>query len=126
MESNTPFNAYQESIIDANINVASPLKQLQLLYQGLFHSLIRMKAHIQHQRIQDKTREANRCMEILSTLDSALDPDENPEVAESLHQLYLFCMRQLMEANLRNKTELVDEVMSSLAPVKQAWEQLSP
>jgi flagellar protein FliS len=63
----------------------------------------------------------SRSHAILEQLLAALDPTHNPTLCEQLMPLYRWCMSHLVEANARQRTESIDEVLRVLGPLRDAW-----
>ena len=57
-------------------------------------------------------------------LQSALDFEEGKELATNLSDLYDYCVRRLLKANIRNDIDGIKEVRSLIQEVKGAWEML--
>ncbi|CAH0540041.1 flagellar export chaperone FliS [Vibrio marisflavi] len=123
MSNNHPFHAYQEASIDAKVNVASPQQLMLMLTRELIHSLIRLKAHIEYERVEGKVKESDRCMEMLVVLEHALDPEVDLELFENCKQVYRFSMGNILRASVQNDLAPLEEVISLIGPLKQTWEQ---
>jgi flagellar protein FliS len=48
------------------------------------------------------------------------------EIAENLDNLYEYCERRLLKANIDNDPGILDEVSSLLHEVKSAWDSIPP
>jgi flagellar protein FliS len=47
------------------------------------------------------------------------------EVALSLYRLYMFCIRRLANAEVRKKEEVLDEIITVIAPLKEAYKEIA-
>ena len=63
---------------------------------------------------------------IIGGLRGSLNLDEGGEIATNLDALYEYMCGQLALANVRNETELLDEVVSLLSEIKAGWDGIEP
>ncbi|MFW5856672.1 MAG: flagellar export chaperone FliS [Planctomycetota bacterium] len=64
-----------------------------------------------------------RAQDILLELLYALDKEQGGKIADNLAQLYTFCYRHLVEANMEKSNEKVDEVIGVLHNLREAWSE---
>ena len=57
-------------------------------------------------------------------LKAGLDDAKGGELAVNLRGLYDYCILVLTEANLKNDVKKVDEAISLIQPVAQAWGEI--
>ncbi len=62
-----------------------------------------------------------RAQEIIRELNCALNMEQGGECATTLRRLYDYFDRRLWESNLRKRREGVDEVISHLTELRNAW-----
>ena len=55
---------------------------------------------------------------------ASLDKNAGGEIAQNLDDLYDYMIRRLMRANMEDNPDLLDEVLSLLRSVKDAWDTL--
>ena len=61
---------------------------------------------------------------IIDGLKVSLDMEKGGEIATNLESLYDYMQRQLLMANLENKTQNLDEVLSLLNEIRTGWAQI--
>ena len=61
---------------------------------------------------------------IIDGLRSSLDTNAGGEIAQNLDDLYDYMIRRLMRANMEDNPDLLDEVLSLLRSIKDAWDTL--
>lgn len=106
---------------NVKVTTASPAEHIVMLYDASFKFL-------REAAIASKTGDRARMGErigranaIFSALLGSLDPTISPKLCEQLEPLYAFCMRHVLEANLKNDTAKLDEVINVLFPLRNAW-----
>src|SRR4051794_5366530 len=65
-----------------------------------------------------------RCHAILEELSAGLDPTDTTGLCEDLTALYAFCMRRLLEANLKQDRAILAEVPKVFRPVRDGVAQV--
>ena len=71
-----------------------------------------------------KSKNMSKCLSIIYGLQTALDFDKAPEIAENLFQLYEFARQKLMEDLSTNKAEGTIQAIHCLADIRDAWEEM--
>jgi flagellar protein FliS len=105
-------------------STSSPGQILVMLYDGLFRFLNEARVALQEKRRGRAGELISRAHAILDTLSSTLNPEHAPELCSNLEALYLFCMQQLIAANIQSKVEPIDDVLRILAPLREAWTEV--
>ena len=105
-------------------STSSPGQILVMLYDGLFRFLNEARTALQEKRRGRAGELISRAHAILDTLSSTLNPEHAPELCGNLEALYLFCMQQLITANIQSKVEPIDDVLRILAPLREAWTEV--
>lgn len=120
-----PYEAYSKTSLEAEVAQASPHKLILMLFDGMLSAINQAKTHMEAKRIAEKGMALSKAVAILEEgLRSSLDKDVGGELAENLDALYEYCSDRLIEANLKNKPELLDEVVKLLTPIRDAWETI--
>lgn len=111
------YRAYNQT----RVNSASPQQLLLMLY----NAAIRHSTQGAQALDEGNTNRANvhllKAQDILAELMASLDLEV--ELAHNLFQLYDFCHRQLVEANVSKSSKGVPEVVQMLTELRDAWEQ---
>jgi flagellar protein FliS len=95
-----------------------------MLFDGLMACLADAEGHFERNDIKGKHESIGKATKILVGLQSALDFEEGKELAANLSDLYDYCVRRLLKANIRNDIDGIKEVRSLIQEVKGAWEML--
>lgn len=108
---------------------ASPGQLVLMMYDGTLKALaLALEAFAQPaenpQRIEQINRELLKAQRILAELQGTLNFDAGGEVARTLHRLYDYHNRRLLEANLRKQVEPVIEVERLVRELRDAWAEM--
>jgi len=95
---------------------------LLMLYQGAIDFLRRAKGHIERGEIADKGIYISKAHAVIAELLNSLDVKAGGDLSRSLAPLYGFMMDQLMDAHLGNTVKPIDDVISLLSTLNEAWE----
>lgn len=107
----------QTSVIDVDRH-----RLIQLLFEGALERINMAKARIQAKDYEGKNRLINKSIEIVSGLRSFLNLEEGQDLASNLFDLYAYIERRLFEANVKNDTDILEEVASHLRKIKEGWD----
>lgn len=114
-------NQYMKSAV----TTADRGKLVVLLYEGALNFLIRAKTSIEQGDIGGKCNNIDRTHDIIQELNCSLNMEEGGEIAKDLRSLYLFMERHLIKAKIdRDGTKKIDEVMSMLSTLYEAWAEI--
>ena len=117
------------STVDAQTSVASadPHKLIVLLYDGALRALANAKLNMARGEIAAKGENISKAIMIVENgLKVSLDIKAGGELAERLAALYDYMCHRLLDANLHNRSEVLDEVRNLLVELRGAWAQISP
>lgn len=108
---------------------ASPGQLVLMLYDGVLKSLAlaqeafnRPEADVR--RIEAINQHLLKAQEIIAELQSGLNMDAGGDFAKTMHRLYDYHNRRLLEANLRKQVEPVIEVERLVREIRDAWAQM--
>ncbi len=119
-------NAYKTIGVETAVSGADPHQLVGMLYEALLQSLGTAKLCMQANDIAGKGQAIGRAVRLLEEgLKAGLDA-KGGELAGNLRGLYDYCIVVLSEANLYTNLQKVDEVISLIQPIAQAWTQIRP
>lgn len=119
------LNAYAQVGIETGIASASPHKLIAMLYDGALVAIATAKGHMERNEIAPKGEAISKAIAIINEgLIASLDEKAGGVLAQNLKALYEYMSNRLVLANLKNDTEVLDEVSSLLDGLKGAWEQI--
>lgn len=108
---------------EIDIETASGLKLVVMLYAGAIKFLTLAKDAVKQKKYDVTNNNIIKTQDIITELISSLNFDAG-DVASNLYSLYIYMNRRLMEANIEKNIEIINEVITLLSTLKEAWEQL--
>lgn len=122
---NQGVKAYQDVGVHTAVSTANPVQIVVLLYEGAMAALQTAKGEMSRQNTLEKSRLLMKAIDIIEGLRGALDFQQGGDISVSLSDLYLYMVRQVSLANLRNDPALLDEVHQLLGVLLEAWKVLA-
>jgi len=113
------LNSYNQN----NINIESPEKLIEMLYEGALKFTSFAKKAIEKNNIEKKVYWINRSINIFTELLISLDVQKGGEIALYLNGLYEQQIKFLVEANAENNVEKLDIVINVLKGLLEAWKE---
>jgi len=114
--------AYKTTAVNTAVDPGNPHKLILMLYDGLLRHLRLSKAHMQKGDLGAKATALSKAISIIDQgLRAALDDEKGGEIANNLRMLYDYSERQLVHANARNDSAVIDEVIALFEPLRAAW-----
>ena len=118
------LQAYKKVSVDSQLTAASPHKIVQMLMAGAIERLIQGKAAMQAGNIPVKGERLGKALNIIISLRSCLSMSDGGDIAKNLDQLYEFMIMQISEANHKNDSQPIDDVIDIIREIKSAWDQI--
>jgi len=111
------INSYNQN----NINIESPEKLIEMLYEGALKFTSFAKRAIEKNDIEKKVYWINRTINIFTELLISLDTKKGGNVALYLNGLYEQQVKFLLDANIENDITKLDIVINVLKGLLEAW-----
>lgn len=108
---------YQEQ----QITTASKEQLLIMLYDGAIRFCKVAKKAMQEGNIEKSNHHLIRTQRIIMEFMGSLDIKVGGETAKQLFVLYEYLHHQLVQANVKKETALIDEVLEHLSSLRQTW-----
>ncbi len=115
-----PYRSASQAYAQDSVLTAAPEKLVVMLYDGLARFLARGAAAMRDEDPAATGNALNRAAAILDELLATLDPAAG-EVTERLAEIYMFCKRELLAAQLKRDPRRVERVGRLLAELREAW-----
>ncbi len=118
------FDSYGAVQVATGVATADNVKLILMLFDGLLESLAAARGHMAHGNIAEKSKAIARSTRIILGLQGALDFEKGGELAQNLDELYGYVTRRLVRANAHNDLDILEEVRSLMAEIRDAWSTL--
>ena len=111
------------------ILTASPGQLVLMLYDGALKALALAREAFEAppedlRRIETINTQLLKAQAILAELQGGLNLEAGGEFARTMHRLYDYHLRRLLEANMRKQSEPVVEVERLVRELRDAWAQM--
>ena len=121
---NKAAKAYGAVAVHSGVEAADPHRLVQMLMEGAMQKMLAARLAMQQGNIQHKGENISWAISILDGLRDGLDIEQGGEIAANLDDLYEYMSRRLLEANLHTDIGVLDEVVSLLREIKEAWDTI--
>ena len=115
------LQAYQE----ASVTTADKGQLVVMLYEGAIKFLKLAQKQIEDGNHEARNRYMIRAQDIITELNSVLDAEAGGQIAKNFRQLYDFMYRQLLEANIKQDSAKIDEIINLLEELNAAWKAIA-
>jgi flagellar secretion chaperone FliS len=120
-QSQSRIAAYKSVAAHGMIQEAEPHQLICLLMDGALDRLASARACVTRNDYMQKTALLHRVCEIIQELRDSLNREAGGKIATDLDSLYDYMMRRVLIANLNSDTAAIDEVVTLLRPIRDAW-----
>ena len=98
-------------------------KDFKGIQEGV-ESMLNAKGHIEVGAIEEKNKSLARAGRIAIGLQTALDLEKGGDLARNLFELYGYVTRRLVFVNAYNDLGALDEILSLITEISQAWREV--
>lgn len=122
-----PAESYAKVSIDANVEAADPHRLVLMLFDGAIVAIVSAQRHMTDGQIAEKGSNISKAINIITNgLKASLDIDSGGDLATRLAALYDYMSERLLWANMHNQQAPLEEVLSLLRGLRDAWAEISP
>ena len=118
MSSNLAYNIYNQN----NVSVESPIKLIEMMYEGILRFNAQAKKAIKDNDIEKRAYWVNRSVAVIAELLSTLNYDAG-DISAYLDGLYSYQIKLLTQANISNDIEKIDTVTTVFKGLLEAWRE---
>jgi|SRR5579863_2558756 flagellar secretion chaperone FliS len=111
---------------EAAVRGATPVRLVVLLYEQAIEDLRRARVAFDQGEIETRTARINHAIVVIGHLQSSLDLEQGGDVARNLERFYIMLRAALVETQFRQSTFQLDQQISLLMQVHEAWCQVEP
>jgi flagellar secretion chaperone FliS len=118
--------AYRVTGVETGVAVASPHRLISMLFDGFVDAVAQGRGAIRSSNVELKCKALSRAVRIVDEgLKSSLDVKGGGELATDLQALYEYITMRLTQANLRSDEKPLDECLSLIQPLREAWNSIA-
>ena len=121
MSNTNPYNQYKQT----QITTANQGKLIVMLYDGAIKFLNIALDNMSPRTYDVVNTNIIKAQDIITELLLSLNMDEGGEISQNLFNLYMYFKRQLLEANMKKDTEIINHIIKLLKELRDAWDQIS-
>jgi flagellar secretion chaperone FliS len=107
-----------------NVNGASPLQLVIMLYDGALRFMEAGKHAMAHGNLEKQNYYFQKSEKIVIELMSCLDMEKGGEVARNLFALYGYVLNELVSANIEDKPEPVERAIRVMSDLRESWSEI--
>ena len=116
--------AYDDMATRSIVMGSSSHGLVTLLFEELDNSLKAAEFFLDNQDLANMRRSVTKASRVLAGLQGSLDFDKGGELAVNLGELYRFCIKELIKANISADKEVVTSVRGLISPIHRAWNDM--
>lgn len=118
MSLQNPYMQYRQT----QMNTANQSKLIIMLHDRAIRALQQAIIATHSRSYEEMSKHYNKATEVISHLASSLMLDSGT-IAENLSQIYLYCLRKIVEANADEDCSKADEVINHIRTIRDAWRE---
>lgn len=115
------MNQYVNQYKQTAIETASKEQILLMLYDGAIKFLHKAKLAFEQNDIQEIHTNLTKAERIITEFQSTLDMENGGKFAQEMFALYDYLNNRLFLANIKKRTDYVDEVLKHLTGLRDTW-----
>lgn len=115
-----------KAYLATQVTTASQGDMLLMLYDTAIKHLRHAIEKMREGDMAGKGILISKAITIISELQECLNKERGGDISNNLFQLYFFCNTRLLQANLKMKPDMVEEVISIISGLRQAFAQILP
>ncbi len=123
---NNPLQHYQKMKADQAVSGADPHRLIVMLMQGVIEKVVAAKGYLQQGNRAEKAQQISWAISILDGLRMSLDKEKGGEIAQNLDDLYGYMEEQLLKANVKDDSRILEEVAGLMNTVLSGWMEIAP
>lgn len=117
------MNQYVNQYKQTAIATASKEQILIMLYDGAIKFLHKAKLAFETNNIQEIHDNLTKAQRIITEFQSTLDMANGGKFAQEMFALYDYLNNRLFQANIKKRTDYIDEVLKHLTGLRDTWKE---
>lgn len=112
--------AYQMVATHGGVAAADPHGLILMLLDGALARIAQARGYAERGSAPERVAHLNRTLAILGELRASLVPGSS-QIADNLEGLYDYMSRQILQAHVDTRVEILDRVTALLQEIRAAW-----
>ena len=117
MSLSNPYAQYRQN----SVETATPTRMVVMLYDGAIRFLSQALPAMRVRKYDQQSLYIGKAQDILAHLRDTLDFEAGGVVAQHLNSLYIGLLDALTDANIHDKPERVEEIITALRELRESW-----
>jgi len=131
MNSRNAARQYQSVRSHGEVAAASPTRLVQVMFEHILSNLAvaqgcmqRIEGNLPYKEVVAKCKAMGKAIRLIGQLDATLNMEKGGQIADNLHNLYLYMLGRLTTANMNNDPQIVGEVSELVRTIKIGWDKI--
>lgn len=108
----------------AQVETASPTRLVVMLYDGAIRFCTLAQDAMRKRDLEVQNTNLIKAQRIIGELMSSLNRDAGGAIASNLFRIYTHLLEEMVSANLYDKADALDHVLSVLREMREGWEEI--
>ncbi len=117
MSLSNPYAQYRQN----SVETATPTRMVVMLYDGAIRFLSQALPAMRVRKYDQQSLYIGKAQDIIAHLRDTLDFEAGGAVAQHLNSLYISLLDALTDANIHDKPERVEEIITALRELRESW-----
>ncbi len=117
MSLSNPYAQYRQN----SVETATPTRMVVMLYDGAIRFLSQALPAMRVRKYDQQSLYIGKAQDIIAHLRDTLDFEAGGVVAQHLNSLYIGLLDALTDANIHDKPERVEEIITALRELRESW-----
>jgi len=106
------------------IATASEGQLIIMLYDGAIRFLRKAKTSMIEKDVEQSHEAITRARKIVLELMFSLDMEKGEDISRNLYELYFFLNQELIKANIKKDTVILDDCLEIITNLRTTWKQV--
>lgn len=124
MNKQEALRQYKKIDLQTSILKADAHRLVQMLFEGAIERLTMAKGHMERKEYELTGKKISLSIAIIGGLQTSLELKVGGDVARNLNDLYSYMQNRLLEANLKQDSRVIDEVIVLIKEIKSGWDEI--
>lgn len=117
---------YQQINTRHEVETASSYRLILLMMERVLTRLAVARGHMERNAVAEKGENIGAAISIINGLQASLNHKPDSRLAGNFDALYDYMIRRLLQANLKNDSAILQEVMGLMGELREAWHAIAP